>query len=444
MNITFWILMILMLLIAIGMLVYPLLKARQYSALAYRDSNLTINDEKIQELDLDLQEGRIDQQYYKAAREELDRELLIDIPVESKETAGDHYTNVAKRHPALALMISVFVPMMALLLYLDLGMHNASDEAFIASQQQQQVDKQPSIEEMTRKLEAKIEKEGGSVREWTMLARSHKYLGENAQAAKAFAVALEQDAENAQLMLELAEVLALNNNRVFSDDARALVLKAQALEPDNPNTLWFAGVAEFQRGNHHKAIAHLTKLLSLAGGDVEVMKSVISVIAKSRQAIVDAGEEMPELEKMIGLEHMMAEARVASKAASMESAEKPAAAKASETRLEILVDVNDQIRQKFDANDIVFVYAKAKQGPRMPLAAKRLTLAELPASIVLDDSMAMVEGMSMSAFDELVISARVSKVGSAIAQSGDYIGQIDVMDKSAGTKLNIIIDTIVP
>ncbi len=444
MNITFWVLMILMLLIAIGMLVFPLLKARQYSALAYKDSNLTINDEKIQELDLDLQEGRIDQQYYKAAREELDRELLIDIPAESKETAGEHYTNAAKRHPALALMISVFIPMIALLLYLDLGVYDASDEAFMASQKQQPVDKQPSIEEMTRKLEAKIAKEGGSVREWIMLARSHKYLGENALAAKAFAVALEQDAENAQLMLELAEVLALNNSRVFSDEARALVLKAQELEPDNPNTLWFAGVAEFQRGNHHKAIAHLTKLLPLAGGDVEVMKSVISVIAKSRQAIVDAGEEMPELEKMIGLEHMMAEANVASAAASMKPAEKPAAAQASETSLEILVDVSDQVRQKFDANDIVFVYAKAKQGPRVPLAAKRLTLAELPASIVLDDSMAMVEGMSMSAFDELVISARVSKMGSAIAQSGDYIGQIDVMDKTAGKKLNIVIDTIVP
>lgn len=444
MNITFWVLLILMLLVAIGLLVYPLLKARQYSTLAYKDSNLKINDEKIAELDLDLQEGLIDQQYYKAAREELDRELLIDIPAESKKTASEHYTNAAKRHPTLALIISIFVPMLALLLYLDLGMHNASDESFIASQQQQATGKQPSIEEMTRKLEAKIEKEGGSVKDWTMLGRSHKYLGENEQAARAFAVALEQDSNNAQLMLELAEVLALNNNRVFSDDARTLVLKAYELEPDNPNTLWFAGVAEFQRGNHRPAIAHLTRLLSLTGGDVEVMKAVISVIAKSRQALVDAGEEMPALEKMIGLESMMAEAKAASKMASAEAEQAPASASASKTRLEILVDVSDQVRQKFDANDIVFVYAKAKQGPRMPLAAKRITLAELPATIVLDDSMAMVEGMNLSAFDELVISARVTKTGSAIAQSGDYIGRIDVTDKSADTKLNIVIDSVVP
>ncbi len=101
--------MILMLLIAIGVLVYPLLKARQHTVLAYKDSNLKINDEKIEELDTDLEEGRIDQHYYKVAREELDRELLLDIPAESKETAAEHYTNVAKRHPALALTITVFI-----------------------------------------------------------------------------------------------------------------------------------------------------------------------------------------------------------------------------------------------------------------------------------------------------------------------------------------------
>jgi cytochrome c-type biogenesis protein CcmH len=446
MNITFWVLMVLMLLVAIGLLVYPLLKARQHASLAYKDSNLTINDEKIMELDLDLQEGRIDQNYYKSAREELDRELLIDIPVESKETAAEHYTSVVKRHPALALMISVFVPMLALLLYLDLGMHNASDESFVASQQQpqQQQGKQPSIEVMTRKLQAKIDKEGGTVEEWTMLGRSHKYLGENEQAAKAFAVALEKDSTNAQLMLELAEALALNNNRIFTDDARALVLKAHEMEPDNPNTLWFAGVAEFQSEKYHNAIEYLTKVLPLVDNDVEVMKSVISIIAKSRQALVDAGEKMPALEHMPGVEALMAKAKAAGKDAPAMAASKKVSSQGPATRLQIFVDVSDQVKQRFDANDTVFVYAKAKQGPRMPLAVQRITLAALPTTVILDDSMAMVEGMNLSAFDELVISARVTKTGSAIAQSGDYIGKIDVADKSADTKLKVIIDKAVP
>lgn len=449
MNITFWVLMILMLLLAIGLLVYPLLKARQFSTLAYKESNLKINDEKIKELDIDLKEGRIDQLYYRAAREELDRELLIDIPAESKETASLHYANAARRHPALALVISVFVPMLALLLYLDLGMHNASEESFTAvNEQQQQQTAQPSVEEMTRQLQARIEKSGGTVKEWIMLARAHKYLGENEQAANAFAVALEQEPDNAQLMLERAEVLALSNNRVFSDEANALVKRAYELDPDNPNTLWFIGVAEFQQGHYRQAIENMKKLLPFVGGDEEVMKSVVTIVSKSREALIAAGEDMPELAQILGIKDMMAKAGTSvNRSASMtvadpSSSQAPAAGNA--TRLQVAVDISDQARQKFDANDIVFVYAKAKQGPRMPLAVQRLTLAALPASVVLDDSMAMVEGMNLSAFDQLVVSARVSKSGSAIAQSGDYIGQLDVNDKNSGKTLNIEINTVVP
>ena len=132
MNIVFWALMIVMLLLAIVILVYPLLRVRGRDALAYKDSNLKINDDKLKELEIDLKEGRIDQAFYKQAREELDRELLVDIPAESQQTAALHYASEAKRHPALALMISIFVPLVAMLLYLDLGMHSASDDQFVA------------------------------------------------------------------------------------------------------------------------------------------------------------------------------------------------------------------------------------------------------------------------------------------------------------------------
>ena len=452
MNITFWFLMILMLLVAIGLLVFPILKVRQSSAIAYKDSNLKINDEKIDELNLDLKEGRIDQLFYKTAREELDRELLIDIPAESEDSAALHYTGKAKRHPALALIIAVFIPMSVLLLYLELGMHAASEDTFSANQKS--VNKQPqasnqsqgnqaSVADMTRGLEAKIEKSGGTVQEWIMLGRAHKFMGNHLQSAKAFAVALEKDGNNAQLMLERAEMLALANNRQFNAESRTLVLKAYELEPDNPNTLWFAGVAEYQASNYHSAIAHLRRLLSLAKGEEDVTKSVIAIVAKSREALIEAGEDVPELTELLGVDTMLAEA----KPDSVSVDEQPSEAGVSVASLQVKVNVSDEVKQKFNANDVVFIYAKAKQGPRMPLAAQRLTLGELPAMIVLDDSMAMVEGVNLSAFEQIQVSARLSKSGSAIAQSGDYIGQKNVdlsTAGSAGIALTIVIDKLVP
>ena len=466
MNITFWILTILMLLLAIGLLVYPILRVRQSSSIAYKDSNLNINDEKIKELDLDLAEGRIDQLFYKAAREELDRELLIDIPAESRETAALHYAGAAKRHPALALMITIFIPALVLLLYLELGMHSASDEAFIASQKQSRqtasagasANQPPSIEELTKKLETRIEQNGGTVQDWTMLARAHKYLGQYGLAEKSFAVALQQDENNAQLMLELAEMMALNNNRQFTAPSRELVLKAYALEPNNANTLWFAGVAEYQSGNYRLAIDRLTTLLPMARGEENVVKSATAMISDSRQKLIAAGEEMPELEVLLGVTTLTqagmskaapvvtpATARPASVApAASAAATATVVAASSTTSLSVTVNVSDEVRQKFNANDVIFVYAKAKQGPRMPLAAQRMTLAELPATVLLDDSMAMVAGMNLSAFEQLVVSARVSKSGSAIAQSGDYIGSTDFKNQKTQASINIVIDTAVP
>lgn len=445
-----------MLLVAIGLLVYPILRVRQSSAIAYKESNLNINDEKIKELDLDLKDGRIDQLFYKAAREELDRELLIDIPAESRETAALHYTGAAKRHPALALVITIFVPALVLLLYLQLGMHSASDEAFVASQKRSQQSasnnastKQPaSMEQLTKQLEARIEQNGGSVQDWTMLARAHKYLGQYGLAEKSFAVALQQDENNAQLMLELAEMMALNNGRQFTAPSRELVRKAYALEPSNANVLWFSGVAEYQFGNYRQAIERLVALLPIAGGEEDVVKSATAMISKSREQLIAAGEEMPELEVLLGVTSTTEAVPVVRPATARPATVAPAASStatsSSITSLSVAVDVSDEVRNKFNANDVVFIYAKAKQGPRMPLAAQRMTLAELPTTVLLDDSMAMVAGMNLSAFEQLVISARVSKSGSAIAQSGDYIGSTDFENQKTQASINIVIDTAVP
>jgi cytochrome c-type biogenesis protein CcmH len=325
-------------------------------------------------------------------------------------------------------------------------MHSASEESFVASQQQSQPQASqvlPSVEEMTSKLEAHIEKNGGTVQEWTMLGRAHKYLGNYELAAKAFSVVLEKDSNNVEVMLEKAEMLALSNNQNFNPEARELVLKAYELAPDNANALWFAGVAEYQYGNYQQAIDHLVKLIPHAGGEEDVMKSIISIVAKSREQLIASGKEMPELDDLLGAQ-VMAAAGTAVAAPADPASSTTTSAAASMTSLTVTVDVSPEVRQKFDASDAIFVYAKAKQGPRMPLAVQRMTLSALPATVVLDDSMAMVDGMNLSTFDQLVVSARVTKSGSAISQSGDFIGQVDVVDKSAETAINVVIDTAVP
>ena len=111
--------------------------------------------------------------------------------------------------------------------------------------------------------------------------------------------------------------------------------------------------------------------------------------------------------------------------------------------VQVKIQVSDDVRSRFSAGDAVFVYAKAAAGPKMPLAVQRLTLEQLPTVVTLDDSMAMMEGMNMSAFGSVVVSARVTNTGSAIAKAGDYIGQFKVEDILQTELVEIQIDTVV-
>jgi len=424
MNFSFWIAMLLMLLLAIIILVIPLLKARKAKSIAYKDSNLYLHEGKLEELDTDLAEGRIDQVQYKVARQELDRELLVDVPQESADTAALHYSAQANRQPALALAITVFIPTLVLLVYMQLGMHANSDmQENVAASANSEL---PDVQEMTNKLAEKLRSEGGETKEWVMLGRAYKYSKQYAESAEAFATAGRME-PGVQVMLEQAEALALLNGQKFDLKARELTLDALSLEPDNVNALWFAGVAEFQFGNYRQSIAHLSKLTSVAGVDDEIKQSILFYIEKAREQLIAAGETAPSIEEVLAVIPVA-----------------PEQAAADVVELHIVVDVSDEVRQKFAGSDAVFVYAKAAQGPRMPLAVQRMTLAELPATIVLDDNMAMVEGMNLSAFPSVVVSARVTKSGSAIAQSGDYIGQVAVKDVTSSGELTIKVARMVP
>ena len=428
MNMLFWVLLLLMLLVAVVILIYPLLRTKGSAAIAYKDSNLGLYDDKLAELETDLGEGRIDHEQYQLARQEIDRELLLDIPTESRETASVHYTSEVRRQPGLALMISVFLPMVALLVYMKLGMHASTDMQQAHTQtpvaQAQQPGQAGSLEDMTRSLADRLQQKGGSQEEWAMLGRAYKHLGQHMMSVKAYEQANKMT-PNAQLMIEQAESMALGNSQRFTPEARALVMRALELEPDNLNVLWFAGVAEFQAGNYRNSIEHLSRLSDEAKKDPEVERSLRLYIDKARSQLIAAGEDIPTTDEIIGA------AAVSGDVA------------ASGANVQVKVDVSSEVRSRFNPGDTVFVYAKAAAGPKMPLAAQRLTLAQLPATVTLDDSMAMMEGMNMSAFGSVVISARVTTTGSAIAKAGDYIGQFNVEDVSKTELVNIQIDTLV-
>ena len=95
------------------------------------------------------------------------------------------------------------------------------------------------------------------------------------------------------------------------------------------------------------------------------------------------------------------------------------------------------------ADDVVFVFARAANGPRMPLAILRASVKDLPLEFTLDDSTAMSPQMKLSAFDEVIVVARISKSGGAMPHSGDLEGQSGPV-KAGSRDVRILIDRVLP
>jgi cytochrome c-type biogenesis protein CcmH len=105
---------------------------------------------------------------------------------------------------------------------------------------------------------------------------------------------------------------------------------------------------------------------------------------------------------------------------SMASACTPASSPShGSARITVNVAITPDLRAKVLPGDTLFVFAKAAHGPAMPLAIARLTAGELPASVTLTDAMSMMPNLTLSKYSQIVLGARISKSGNAIAQSGD-------------------------
>jgi cytochrome c-type biogenesis protein CcmH len=86
----------------------------------------------------------------------------------------------------------------------------------------------------------------------------------------------------------------------------------------------------------------------------------------------------------------------------------------------------------------VFVFARAAEGSRMPLAILRKQVKDLPITFTLNDSMAMSPANALSTATKVIVGARVSKSGNAMPQAGDLSGQsAPVSVGASGLKIEI-------
>jgi len=103
-----------------------------------------------------------------------------------------------------------------------------------------------------------------------------------------------------------------------------------------------------------------------------------------------------------------------------------------------------ELAANLSKGDTLFVFAKARQGPPMPLAVIRQAATGFPVRVTLDDSRAMAPNMKLSDFSEVVVEARVSKSGNVAASPGDLESTPAAVDLGdTRQSVSIVIDRVV-
>ena len=408
----FWISTGLLTLLVLAVLCWPLLRRHGGAGASRKAINTAIYRDQLAELERDLASGVLSQADYGSARDELERRVLEDV---AAAEVADAAPLTPRRLPRTALALAVTLPLAAAVLYVVLGTPAALDPAAREGQQASAAE----IEKMVDALAAKLEKDPGNLEGWAMLGRSYMVTGRFADAAKAFDKAGPAMEASPEMMLQVAELSAeLNQGRV-EGRGRELLQRVLKAEPQNPQALVLAGTDAFFRSNFADAVRHWEAVLALLPPGSPDAQNLAAGIEKAKS--------------QLGADKASASPNTSPKAGTEATAGKTVSGR---------VELAPAIKARAAPDDVVFIFARAAEGPRMPLAVVRTRVADLPREFTLDDSMALSPELKLSSAGSLRIEARVSKSGDATAKPGDLRGESGPVQPGA-RKLSIMIDKVV-
>jgi cytochrome c-type biogenesis protein CcmH len=401
----------LLLLAAIARLLLPLLRAPKTAAAASlaedrRAANLAVFRDQLGELEREHAEGLLSAPDFEQAKSELHRRLLDEVHTEEAGEAAKLATP-ASRKTALAILL--IVPLAAAGLYVWLGNPGGLDPR--QTQAQSSVGPQ-QIEEMVGKLAAKLQQHPDNPKGWVMLARSYKVLGRFAEAAEAYGHASALVEQDPSLLADYAEVLGQMNQGSLQGQASELIAHALALNPDEPQALFLAGAAASERSDFAATVEHWSRLLQQLEAGSEEARSLEAAISNARKIATGSGAPSKE-------------AAAASPGISGE------------------VTLSPKLAAQAKPDDVLFVFARAEDGQRMPLAVVRSTAGALPLRFTLDDSKGLPNGRKISEFKAVRIEARIAKAGMAQTSSGDLFGNLSGV-KLGSQSVRLTIDQVQP
>ena len=441
----FFLLAALLVVAALAMLLAAPLRARVGARREsdLRATNVALARERRRELDAALAGGAIDVSAHSQELERLERELAAEL---------DALPDVDRRDGTLpaAVLVALFVPIAAGALYLRLGEPEALTResatagataranAAAGGGAAEGAPRAPALDELLPRLEERLAREPDDVEGWRLLGRSSLGIEAFDRAAVALRRAVELDGRDAPTLGQLAEAIAMGRGGALAGEPVELLDRVLALAPEDPQGLWLRAIAHQQLGEHRAALGLFARLRGVISNDAAALETVDAMATRSRAALGEAPAD--ETGRPAGSDSSAAgEGAPASGAAA--SAPAATAETGADAAVSLRVTLSAEARAASTPEQSVFVYARASDGPPMPLAVARYTVADLPVEVTLDERMAMVPTMSLARFPTVTVGARVSTSGDAIAASGDWFAERDGVRVGTAEPIELLIDS---
>lgn len=407
---------------ALALIIPNALRGSNQNQLDQLETNIGIAKDRRAQLEQSLSEGMLDQETYDSEIHDLENALAQDI------SAAETERKTSKGGLGISAAIALFLPIASGALYLKLGNPDAVDtqamHASAVAAQSQRPDTPPALEELLPNLEQKLLANPGDINGWKLLGKSYLSISDFSNAKRTLLKAYELDDQDPDLLSQLAEATAMERGGDLSGQASEYLDSALAINPDHQQSLWLVAIAKQQAGEHEEAITRFETLRTQVEANPSAVASVNEMINVSKQEL-----GMP-------VTPSAPVAPIASGGTSEESEQQ------STAKVIVTVDLGEGVAEKVEASDSVFIFATASSGPPMPLAVSRHLVSELPVTVELNDAMAMMPAMTLSQFPSVTIGARVSKSGNAIAQAGDWSGEVLNIEPATAPEVQVQIDTL--
>jgi cytochrome c-type biogenesis protein CcmH len=255
--------------------------------------------------------------------------------------------------------------------------------------------------------------------------------------------------DNASIMAQLAETyylqaqsLGQRSEQSFINEASQWLDRALEIDPAEPRALGLAGIRAYQAQQWKKAIGYWTQAAQVYGQGSNERTMIESGLRAARL-------QLRETEGAAGGE--MAQALRQSNSEEPKS-EEPKSGTGISAFVKLTISLAaEHVRSTDAASTPVFIYARPVDGTRMPLAAKRVTLADLPVTLLLTDQ-DMMAGRSIAQAEQVIVGARLARSGQPFAQQGDVDSPQVVVDVMRGESVesssldvqstSLVIDTL--